>query len=199
LPNAVQKQKGTSQSNALVQGQLFGARKRGECTRAGFRKKKKRDGRRGTRCRETIEPRPAACDWNPELTWGFWGGWGRPFCRKCWRDGGARGEILMQIDSEIRGHATSGKENHGKTSKRRVFLHVEFVVCFGALFSHQGYTTGCRICAKWCTTGNSFTSPKMQFAILFSRRTTFRLDTVVRSIYLFDGDGKRRRVFSLHK
>lgn len=55
-------------SNALRQGQLFG----GEGARLGGG---------GEQHRETIEPRLAACDWNPELTFAFlginWNGWYR--------------------------------------------------------------------------------------------------------------------------
>lgn len=61
-----------SHSNALRQGQLFGAW--GE--RRAFR-----GGHKGGQRRKTIEPRLAACDWNPELTFAFlginWNGWYR--------------------------------------------------------------------------------------------------------------------------
>lgn len=49
-------------SNALRQGQLFGAWGSGASS-----------GREGGQRRETIEPRLAACDWNPELTFAFLG------------------------------------------------------------------------------------------------------------------------------
>lgn len=56
------KNKKSLHSNALCQGQLFGFRG-GECTEL-------LPLARGL-SRETIEPRLAACDWNPELTFRF--------------------------------------------------------------------------------------------------------------------------------